>query len=84
MLMPAPDRQRHDSYLGRYLSTGERRVIGIGRIVVGQRRDGTDFPMELVGRRGEQRGGTASSPASSATSPRSSAPSCSSRSSSQS
>lgn len=47
MLMPQPDRQRHDSYLSRYLSTGERRIIGIGRIVVGQRRDGTDFPMEL-------------------------------------
>jgi two-component system sensor kinase FixL len=47
MLMPAPDAQLHDSYLARYLTTGERRVIGIGRIVVGQRRDGTDFPMEL-------------------------------------
>jgi two-component system sensor kinase FixL len=47
MLMPAPDAQLHDSYLTRYLTTGERRVIGIGRIVVGQRRDGTDFPMEL-------------------------------------
>lgn len=47
MLMPAPDAQLHDSYLARYMTTGERRVIGIGRIVVGQRRDGTDFPMEL-------------------------------------
>jgi two-component system sensor kinase FixL len=47
MLMPSPDRQRHDSYLTRYLATGERRIIGKGRIVVGQRRDGTDFPMEL-------------------------------------
>jgi two-component system sensor kinase FixL len=47
MLMPSPDRERHDSYLERYLDTGERRVIGMGRIVVGRRRDGTDFPMEL-------------------------------------
>ncbi|MES2443032.1 MAG: PAS domain S-box protein [Pseudomonadota bacterium] len=47
MLMPSPDRERHDGYLRHYLATGERRVIGMGRIVVGQRRDGTDFPMEL-------------------------------------
>ncbi|WP_431471081.1 PAS domain-containing sensor histidine kinase [Sphingosinithalassobacter sp. LHW66-3] len=48
MLMPSPDRERHDNYIARYLATGERRIIGIGRIVVGQRRDGTDFPMELA------------------------------------
>jgi two-component system sensor kinase FixL len=47
MLMPEPDRQRHDSYLGRYMTTGEQRIIGAPRIVVGRRRDGTDFPMEL-------------------------------------
>jgi len=47
MLMPSPDRDRHDSYLRHYLTTGERRVIGIGRIVVGARRDGSQFPMEL-------------------------------------
>lgn len=53
-LMPQPDRERHDGYIGHYLQTGERRVIGIGRIVVGQRRDGTTFPMELsVGEAGE-------------------------------
>ncbi|WBO20674.1 PAS domain S-box protein [Sphingomonas abietis] len=46
-LMPSPDRERHDSYLRRYLATGERRIIGIGRIVFAQRRDGTTFPMEL-------------------------------------
>ena len=47
-LMPSPDREQHDSYLKRYLSTGERRIIGIGRVVVGQRKDGTTFPMHLT------------------------------------
>jgi two-component system sensor kinase FixL len=48
ILMPSPYRQEHDSYLHRYLDTGERRIIGIGRIVVGERRDGSTFPMELA------------------------------------
>lgn len=53
-LMPEPDRGRHDQYIAHYLETGERRVIGMGRVVVGQRRDGTTFPMELsVGQAGE-------------------------------
>jgi two-component system sensor kinase FixL len=47
-LMPSPYREAHDSYLQRYLTTGERRIIGIGRVVVGQRRDGSTFPMELA------------------------------------
>lgn len=47
MLMPVPYREQHDSYLQRYLTTGERRIIGIGRVVVGQRRNGSTFPMEL-------------------------------------
>lgn len=58
MLMPTPYREQHDSYIARYLATGERRIIGIGRVVVGERRDGSPFPIELsVGemRSGDQR-----------------------------
>jgi two-component system sensor kinase FixL len=47
MLMPSPYREAHDGYLERYLTTGERRIIGMGRVVVGERRDGSTFPMEL-------------------------------------
>ena len=47
ILMPSPHRQNHDQYVARYLATGERRIIGIGRVVVGERKDGTTFPMEL-------------------------------------
>jgi two-component system sensor kinase FixL len=47
MLMPAPHREDHDGYLARYLATGERRMIGMGRVVVGQRKDGSTFPMAL-------------------------------------
>ena len=48
ILMPSPDRDRHDGYISHYLTTGERRVIGFGRHVTGQRKDGTVFPMELA------------------------------------
>jgi two-component system sensor kinase FixL len=48
ILMPPPFRDQHDAYVQRYIETGEKRIIGIGRIVVGQRKDGTTFPMELA------------------------------------
>ncbi|CBL46454.1 Response regulator receiver [gamma proteobacterium HdN1] len=48
MLMPEPYRTEHDGYLQRYMTTRERRVIGIGREVVGLRKDGSIFPMRLA------------------------------------
>lgn len=47
ILMPSPYREEHDSYLHRYLRTREKRIIGIGREVYGQRKDGSVFPMYL-------------------------------------
>ncbi len=47
MLMPEPDQGRHDSYINRHLATGERRIIGVGRIVSAMRKDGTILPVEL-------------------------------------
>ncbi|HWJ72537.1 MAG TPA: PAS domain S-box protein [Kaistia sp.] len=48
MLMPPPDRENHDTYLERYLTTGRRHIIGYGRIVTGMKKDGARFPMELA------------------------------------
>jgi two-component system, LuxR family, sensor kinase FixL len=48
ILMPSPYREQHAGYLMRYFATGEKRVIGRGRIVAGRRKDGSIFPMELA------------------------------------
>ena len=48
MLMPSPDRERHDQYLINYLTTGKRKIIGIGRVTTALHRDGNTFPIELA------------------------------------
>ena len=47
LLMPEPHRSQHDAYIGHHVRTGERKIIGIGRAVTGQRSDGQNFPLHL-------------------------------------
>jgi two-component system sensor kinase FixL len=55
ILMPSPYREEHDRYMERYMATGEKRIIGTDRVVTGQRKDGSTFPMKLAV--GEMRSG---------------------------
>ncbi len=48
ILMPEPYRAGHDGYIHRYIETGEKRIIGVDRVVVGRRKDGSTFPMKLA------------------------------------
>jgi two-component system sensor kinase FixL len=48
ILMPEPYQGEHDGYMRRYLATGEKRIIGTDRVVVGKRKDGSTFPMKLA------------------------------------
>jgi two-component system sensor kinase FixL len=48
LLMPSPDRERHDDYLQHYLQTGDRKIIGIGRLTNARHKEGFTFPIELL------------------------------------
>jgi len=48
LIMPSPYREEHDGYLGRYLQTGEKHILGAGRELLARRKDGSLFPIHLV------------------------------------
>ncbi|MGJ1192818.1 PAS domain-containing sensor histidine kinase [Sphingobacterium siyangense] len=48
MLMPEPDRGNHDGYLHNYQTTGHKKIIGIGREVMGLKKNGETFPFRLA------------------------------------
>ncbi len=48
MLMPSPYKENHDGYINRYVETKQPRIIGIGREVIGRRKDGIEIPIRLA------------------------------------